>query len=306
MTALLKKFTRLLRFPLRPVAAVLIIFPFILLAIPGDKIPQAAASEADLAKKTQNPVADLISVPFQNNLNFNYGPNNDLQDVLNVQPVIPIHLNKEWNLVTRTIIPVINQPWPESKFGLGDINATLFLSPAKLLPLAEGGLFWGVGPILQFPTATNDILGSGKWAAGPSAVVGYLGKTWALGALANNIWSFAGEDERPYVNLMTVQPFINYNLPDAWSLSFSPIITANWSAKDRQQWTVPLGEAVGRYFASGSFRLMPNWGLTTTWSGPTISGPNIRSAPRSRCRCPAFEGGQGNRGFMLISFSSLA
>lgn len=114
---------------------------------------QGAESERELAKKIQNPASDMISVPFQNN--FNYGPNNDVQSLLNIQPVIPIHLNKNWNLVTRTIIPLINQPWPESRFGLGDINTTPFLSPPKLLPVAEGGLFWGVGPILQFPTATE-------------------------------------------------------------------------------------------------------------------------------------------------------
>lgn len=289
MTTLLKKFTRLLCFPLRRVSAVLIIFPFILSAIPGEKSPQAAESEADLAKKTQNPVADMISVPFQNNFNFNYGPNNDLQYVLNVQPVIPIHLDKEWNLVTRTIIPVINQPWPESKFGLGDINATLFLSPAKLLPVAEGGLFWGVGPILQFPTATNDILGSGKWAAGPSAAVGYLGKTWVLGALANNMWSFAGENERPYVNLMTVQPFINYNLPDAWYLSFSPIITANWSAKDSQQWTVPLGGAVGKIFRIGKLPFNAQLGAYYNVVRPDIIGPEYSIRAQIALLLPSFK-----------------
>ena len=288
MTALLKKFNRLLRFPFRRVVAALI-FPFILSAIPGEKNPQAAESEADLAKKTQNPVADMISVPFQNNFNFNYGPNNDLQYVLNVQPVIPIHLDKEWNLVTRTIIPVINQPWPESKFGLGDLNTTLFLSPAKLLPLAEGGLFWGVGPILQFPTATDDILGGGKWAAGPSAVVGYLGKTWVLGALANNIWSFAGEDERSYVNLMTVQPFINYNLPDAWYLSFSPIITANWSAKDSQQWTVPLGGAVGKIFRIGKLPFNAQLGAYYNVVRPDIIGPEYSIRAQIALLLPGFK-----------------
>ncbi len=230
-------------------------------------------TDSDLAKKAQNPVADLISVPFQNNINFNYGPNNDVQYVLNVQPVIPVSLNKDWNLVTRTIIPVLNQPWPESRFGLGDINATFFLSPAKLLPVAQGGLFWGVGPSLQFPTATNDVLGSGKWAAGPNAVVGYLGKTWVLGLLANNIWSYAGDDERPYVNFLTVQPFINYNLPDGWYLSFSPIITANWSAKDSQQWTLPLGGAVGKIFRIGRLPFNASLGAYYNVVRPDVIGP---------------------------------
>jgi hypothetical protein len=232
-----------------------------------------AESESELAKKTQNPVADLISVPVQNNFNFNYGPDNDVQYVLNVQPVIPIHLNQEWNLVTRTIIPVINQPWPETRFGLGDVNATFFLCPAKPLPFAEGGLFWGVGPILQFPTATNDVLGSGKWAAGPSVVVGYLGKTWVFGALANNIWSYAGDDQRQSVNFMTAQPFINYNLPDAWYLSFSPIITANWSANESRVWTVPLGGSVGKIFRIGRLPFNANLGAYYNVVRPDIIGP---------------------------------
>jgi hypothetical protein len=249
---------------------------------------QAGQSEGELAKKLQNPVSDLISVPFQNNLNFNYGPDNDVQYVLNVQPVIPFHLNQEWNLVTRTIIPVINQPWPESRFGLGDINTTLFLSPAKLLPVAEGGLFWGVGPILQFPTATNDVLGSGKWATGPNAVVGYLGKTWVLGLLANNIWSFAGDDDRPYVNFLTAQPFINYNLPDAWYLQFSPIITANWGAKDSQQWTVPLGGGVGKVFRIGKLPFNANLGAYYNVVRPDVIGPEWSARLQIALLLPSF------------------
>jgi len=234
---------------------------------------QGDESDSDLAKKTQNPVADLISVPFQNNFNFNYGPNNDMQNVLNVQPVIPFHLSSNWNLITRTIIPIISQPWPESKSGLGDINTSLFLSPAKMVRVGEGSLFWGVGPILQFPTATNDVLGNGKWAAGPAAVVGYLGETWVLGAVANNIWSYAGDDDRPSVNFMTIQPFINYNLPDAWYLSFSPIITTNWNAVDNQQWTVPLGGGVGKIFRIGKLPFNANLGAYYNVVNPDVIGP---------------------------------
>ncbi|OPY86606.1 MAG: hypothetical protein A4E73_03910 [Syntrophaceae bacterium PtaU1.Bin231] len=227
----------------------------------------------DLAKKVQNPVADLISVPFQSNFNFNYGPNNDTQFILNVQPVIPIHLNEEWNLVTRTIMPFIDQPLPEWTFGLGDINTTLFLSPARLVPVAEGGVFWGVGPILQFPTATDDILGSEKWAAGPAAVVGYLGKTWVLGGLVNNLWSYAGDSNRASVNVMTAQPFVNYNLPDAWYLSFSPIITAVWNADSDQVWTVPLGAAVGKIFKIGNLPFNGQLGAYYNVIRPDVTGP---------------------------------
>lgn len=251
---------------------------------------EAAESDSELAKKTQNPVADLISVPFQSNFNFNYGPNNDLQYVLNVQPVIPFHLNEDWNLITRTIIPVINQPWPQSRGGLGDINTSLFLSPAKMIPIATGNLFWGVGPILQFPTATNDVLGSSNYAAGPNAVVGYLGKTWVLGILANNIWSYASTSSyhRPYTNFMTVQPFINYNLPKAWYLSFSPIITANWSAKDTQVWTVPVGGAVGKIFRIGKLPFNANLGAYYNVVRPETIGPEWSIRAQIAILLPSF------------------
>ena len=133
--------------------------------------PESKSAE-ELAKETQNPVANLISVPFQNNFNFGLGPNDVTQWVLNVQPVIPIPLNKDWNLITRTIMPIINQPSPAtgipSAFGLGDINPSLFLSPAN-----SGKLIWGAGPTLTFPTATASVLGDGKWQAGPSLVLLY-------------------------------------------------------------------------------------------------------------------------------------
>jgi hypothetical protein len=123
--------------------------------------------ETDLAKQAQNPVADLISIPLQNNFNFGVGPKNVTQYAGNLQPVIPFHMTEEWNLITRTILPIINQPSPapgvSSSFGLGDLNPTLFLSPAK-----PGGLIWGAGPIFTFPTATDTALGSGKWSMGPA------------------------------------------------------------------------------------------------------------------------------------------
>ena len=128
-----------------------------------------AQDDTELAKKTQNPVADLISVPFQNNVNFGVGPDDDVQYILNIQPVIPFKLTEDWNLISRTIVPLIYQPelapGVGEVFGLGDIQQSLFLSPGK-----PGKLIWGVGPILQFPTATDDSLGQGKWGAGPTAV----------------------------------------------------------------------------------------------------------------------------------------
>jgi hypothetical protein len=167
----------------------------------------------ELAKETQNPVANLISVPFQNNFNFGIGPNDTTQWVLNVQPVIPISLNKDWNLITRTIMPIINQPSPASgipsAFGLADINPSLFLSPAN-----SGKLTWGVGPTFTFPTATASVLGNGKWQAGPALVVLSMPGHWVIGALANNQWSYAGWGKSK-VNALLVQPFITTTFPMA-------------------------------------------------------------------------------------------
>ena len=165
----------------------------------------AAEDATELAKKTQNPVADLISIPFQNNFNFGVGPKNVTQYVLNVQPVIPFKLTEEWNLITRTILPIINQPSPadgiQSNFGVGDLNPTLFLSPAK-----PGALIWGVGPTFTVPTATDTALGSGKWSMGPAAVVLTMQGPWVVGALANQQWSFAGDSDRRSVSQMLIQP----------------------------------------------------------------------------------------------------
>ena len=188
----------------------------------------AADNETELAKKTQNPVADLISVPFQNNFNFGAGSKDEMVWILNVQPVIPIKLNQEWNLITRTIMPIISLPslFPDADnaFGLGDINPSFFLSPSK-----PSKFLWGAGPTLTFPTATNRSLGSGKWSMGPAAVGLFMDGPWVLGALANQQWSFAGWGDKE-VNALLIQPFINYNLPHGWYLVSGPIITGDFSA----------------------------------------------------------------------------
>ena len=181
---------------------------------------ESASSTEELAKKTQNPVADLISVPIQNNFNFNVGPDNQTQTVINIQPVIPIRLSEDFNLITRTILPVVNQPDPvsnTSQFGLGNLNTTLFLSPAK-----TKGFTWGAGPIFGFPTKTNDLLGSNTFSVGPSAVLVAMPKDWVIGILANQQWSIGNGAPNERVNAMLIQPFINYNLPEGWYLTTSP------------------------------------------------------------------------------------
>jgi hypothetical protein len=202
-----------------------------------------------LAKAAQNPIAAMISLPFQNNFNFGIGPNNVTQWELNVQPVIPISLNENWNLISRTIIPIIDQPsaapGAPSAFGLGDINPQLYFSPAK-----PGKLIWGVGPTFTLPTGTDPILTSGKWSAGPAAVVLTIQGHWVVGGVVNQQWSFAGWGDRN-VSALLVQPFVNYNLPHGWYLTTSPIMTANWEAAGENVWTVPVGGGIGKIFKIG-------------------------------------------------------
>jgi hypothetical protein len=220
------------------------------IALPLADAAQQEPSAEDLAKKTQNPVADLISVPLQSNWNFGAGSRDKTIYILNIQPVIPISISQEWNLITRVITPVINQPslFPGTNgaTGLGDINPTLFLSPAK-----PGALIWGFGPTMTLPTATDRDLGSGKWSIGPAVVALTMHGHWVYGALLNNQWSFAGWGDKP-VNTMLLQWFVNYNLPDGWYLTTSPIVTADWKAdKAGDVWTVPVGGGLGKLFRLG-------------------------------------------------------
>jgi hypothetical protein len=216
-------------------------------------LAQSASTQDDteLAKKTQNPVADLISVPFQSNWNFGAGSRDKTLYVMNIQPVIPLNLNENWNLITRIITPIINQPalFPgtDSATGLGDINPSFFLSPTK-----PGEVIWGVGPTFTLPTASDRQLGSGKWSIGPTAVALSIQGPWVFGALINNQWSVGGWGEVKF-NQMLLQPFVNYNLPGGWYLSSVPVLTANWAAKKSGDvWTVPLGGGVGRLLRIGT------------------------------------------------------
>ncbi|HWI68028.1 MAG TPA: hypothetical protein VNS88_06585, partial [Nitrospiraceae bacterium] len=215
-----------------------------------EETPAASTTTSDLQKAVQNPVASLISVPIQNNSNFGVGPYDRTQDVLNIQPVIPAKISKNWMLITRIIQPIIWQPYPDQptggEYGFGDMNPTFFLSPAK-----PGKLIWGVGPAFAIPTATNQILGQGKFSMGPSVVVLAQPGKWTLGALVNNVWSIAGSGSRPDVNQMLLQYFVNYNLNKGWYITISPILTANWNASSGNVWTVPFGGGVGRVMKLG-------------------------------------------------------
>jgi len=208
-----------------------------------------AQSTEELAKAAQNPVASMISLPFQNNTNFGIGPDDETQNILNIQPVYPFELSDNWNFITRTIIPVVSQPsiftGKGRKNGIGDTTFTGFFSPAK-----AGKLTWGAGPVVLLPTATSDSLGADKWAGGISGLVLAMPGKWVLGGLVSNVWSFAGSGQQD-INLFTFQPFINYNMKGGWYLTTAPIITANWEADSDNKWTIPIGGGVGKIFRIG-------------------------------------------------------
>jgi hypothetical protein len=217
--------------------------------------PEAGTSSGTeaLQKATQNPVASLISVPVQNNNNFGVSPGDRTQDVLNIQPVIPVGISKDWNLIVRWITPIVWQPVPNQPstpetgaYGFGDMQPTFFLSPKK-----SGKLIWGAGPVVQLPTATNTFLGQGKLGLGPSLVLLTQPGHWTIGVLANNVWSVAGSGSRPPINQFLMQYFVNYNLKKGWYLSCAPTVTANWEAKDGGRWVVPFGGGVGRIMKLG-------------------------------------------------------
>jgi hypothetical protein len=201
------------------------------------------ATAADLAKKVQNPIANLVTVPFQYNYNLGVGTHDRTMTNLNIQPVIPFPGDK-WNVITRTIIPVNSVPvgTTGSVFGFGDISLSMFWSPAK-----PASLTWGLGPALSLPTSSNpEVLGSGKLSIGPTGVAFYGVGKFTMGAVASNVWSVAGDDTREDVNFFFAQWFINYNLGSGWALGSAPIITGNWNAPSGQGWVVPWGLQISK------------------------------------------------------------
>lgn len=213
----------------------------------------AAESATDLAKALQNPIGDLISVPQQNNINFHVGPNEGTQDILNIQPVIPIHLNDDWNLITRTILPLVwspsSQPGQSVPFGLAAASFSAFLSPKNPVD----GWIWGIGPIVQLPTVTNETLGSNVWGLGPGVVVVKLAGPVVTGALFNSVFSLGGTSGTGGTRYtgITINPFLNYNLGSGWFVGSVPIITAAWPAPANKAWTVPVGAQFGRLIKIG-------------------------------------------------------
>jgi hypothetical protein len=222
-------------------------------ALAASTAARAEMSAEELAKLAQNPVGNLISLPFQNNTNFNVGPLSGTQNILNIQPVVPIELNKDWNLITRTIVPLIWQPemipGQGRQFGLGDTQITGFFSPSE--PTASG-IIWGAGPIIQAPTDTDE-LGNKNWGLGPSFVILKIekGSPWVYGVLLNNVWAVTSSKRGGSYNNGLMQPFLNYNFSGGVYLTSAPVVTADWKADSDQRWTVPLGGGIGKIFHLG-------------------------------------------------------
>jgi len=193
---------------------------------------------ADLAKKLANPTASLISVPLQGNIDWGGGPNDDgMQFKLNLQPVIPIDLNPEWKILSRYIVPYVYQEdriGTGSQSGLGDSTATFWFSPAADKP---GEPIWGVGPVFQLPTATDDLLGAEKWCFGPSAIVLKQEHGYTYGFLANQVWSFAGADDRADVSYLFFQPFFTFTNAKHTTYGVNLESVYDWKS---EEWTVPL------------------------------------------------------------------
>jgi hypothetical protein len=218
--------------------------------MPSLRGQEATDEAAELAMKLQNPVASLISVPLQANWDFGIGVNDATRFTLNVQPVIPLSLNSELNLIIRTIIPIIDAeapaPGTSSASGLGDVVQSFFISPKKP---TSGGWILGAGPVLLWPSATDDLLGSGKWGAGPTALALKQSGGWTYGALVNHIWSYAGAADRANVNATFLQPFVSFTSKTQTTLTLNAESTYDWT---REQWTVPLNLIVSQLIKIGS------------------------------------------------------
>jgi hypothetical protein len=231
---------------------------------------ESDAQAAELAKKLSNPLASMISVPFQFNWEHGLGYNDDgRRFLMNFQPVMPFQLNPEWNLIARVIAPFIAQPVlfedGSPTFGMGDIVVSGFFSPNK------PGFTWGVGPVISLPTTSDPLLGSGKYSLGPTLVMLAQKGPWTYGALANQLWSVGGDKGRADVNQTLLQPFLAYG-KQGWTLTVNAEASANWKASDGNEWTVPIFLGVSKVTSLGgrpiSLQAGPRFYVESPEGGP--------------------------------------
>lgn len=230
-----------------------------------------AEDDAELATELANPLANLISIPFQGNYNAGIGPLGHGESlVVNIQPVVPFNLNEDWNLITRTILPVVWQdeifPGAGSQFGLGNTVQSLFLSPARI----TNGFSWGIGPVFLLPTHTEVFLGRDTWGAGPTAVGLWQGDGWTVGVLANHIRSVADENQDE-VDSTFIQPFISYTTLDAWTFSLNTESTYDWTSAE---WSVPVNASASKLVKLGGRLPVSFFGGVRYWANsPEMRGP---------------------------------
>ncbi len=227
-------------------------------------------NDEDIAMKLANPIAALYLVPLQFNYDENYGVDDKGSRLtLNIQPVLPFSMTEDWNLISRTILPVISQDdvvGNDDQTGLGDTVQSLFFSPVKP---TDSGWIWGVGPVFLLPTATDDALGGEKWGAGPTGVALRQTGPWTYGMLANHIWSFAGDDDRADVNATFLQPFISYVTDNAWTFTLQTESTYNW---ETEKWSVPANAIVSKLVKMGRLPVQLSTGIRY-WVDTPDSGP---------------------------------
>ncbi len=218
-------------------------------AFPAVVAAQTATSTApqDLAKSVHNPFEDFVEVPLQVTTGFGVGPHRNAGAGLNVAPLIPVSLNREWDLIVQPSLSVTYLPSPSEQLGLGDLQTSYFLTPHD-----ASEWIWGAGPIFEFPTATADELGTGRWSAGPTAALIYSNGPWFNGVLAYQLMSFAGNRERGSVNQTYLEPEVSYNFKSGWYVDCNPAITFDWTADETDGWTIPIGADVGDAFYIGS------------------------------------------------------
>ena len=216
----------------------------LLVTLLASSISLFAQSDEEIAKAAQNPVANMYSFPLQNNTVYDVGPYGRTQNILNVQPVIPIPLGSKVNMINRLVMPIITQPSftaDESSTGIGDFVYTAWLSPSK-----AGKIIWGVGPAFQLPTASSPEFGNGEFGVGPSLVILTMPGDFVIGAVVNNIKTFGDAS----MNKFFMNYFVNYNFPE-WYLVTAPIVTANWNRESEERWVVPFGGGAGKIFKIG-------------------------------------------------------
>ncbi|MEQ9811635.1 MAG: transporter [Azospirillaceae bacterium] len=226
---------------------------------------------AALAQQLSNPVAAMISVPLQFNYDSGQGAGDGEVFRLNIQPVVPISLSEDWNLISRTILPVIAQddvaPGSGSQSGIGDITQSLFFSPVAP---TEGGWIWGAGPALLLPTASDPLLGGDRWAAGPTAVFLRQDSGWTYGGLVNHLWSLSDDDQGNAMSVSYLQPFISYTTSDAWTFGLNAESTYDWRA---EQWSVPINLTVSKLVRIGGLPVSIGGGLRY-WAEAPDGGPD--------------------------------